>query len=107
MHRHGRPLSQNSVFPRAFLKHNWWVLLCLGLVYFFYSHGMQKKRETLASLEKRLVFMQQQKLLAEETREELRLQVKSQEDPAWVEMTLMKGLGLVPEGQRKIYFKQQ
>ena len=39
-----------------------------------------------------------------EEKEDLKLQINSQKDPAWIELTLMKGLGLVPEGQLKVYF---
>lgn len=36
--------------------------------------------------------------------ENLKRQINSQSDPAWVEMVLKKELGLVPEGQIKVYF---
>lgn len=32
------------------------------------------------------------------------LEINSQSDPAWVELMLMKNLGLVPEGQIKVFF---
>lgn len=35
---------------------------------------------------------------------DLARQVNSQNDPAWIEIVLKKELGLVPEGQKKIYF---
>jgi hypothetical protein len=35
---------------------------------------------------------------------DLQLRVDSQSDPTYIELTLMKGLGLVPEGYKKIYF---
>lgn len=38
--------------------------------------------------------------------QELILQIESQTDPAWVEMVLKRNLGLVPEGQVKVYFKK-
>jgi len=43
-----------------------------------------------------------EELLAD--REELRAQIQSQSDPAWVEMILMRELGVVPEGWLKIHF---
>lgn len=36
--------------------------------------------------------------------DDLTHEINSQSDPAWVELTLMKELGLAPEGQRKIVF---
>lgn len=34
----------------------------------------------------------------------LKRRVNSQSDPAWIEITLIKGLGLVPEGYQKVLF---
>lgn len=34
----------------------------------------------------------------------LHLHINSQSDPAWVELTLIKGLGLFPEGHQKVIF---
>ena len=61
------------------------------------------QRET-RGLERRFARLEQRKtdLLAE--REELRSQIHSQSDPAWVEMVLMRELGVVPEGWLKIHF---
>ena len=43
---------------------------------------------------------------AENAQRDLKLQVASQSDPAWIELALIKGLGLVPEGYTKIYYKE-
>jgi hypothetical protein len=90
----------------SFILQNWWVIACLMISYFLYSHGVHKKRESLSELEQRLTALHHEKKTAIETQEELKKQVRSQEDPAWIELTLMKGLGLVPDGQRKVYFKK-
>ena len=37
--------------------------------------------------------------------EDLYMQVASLDDPQWVELTLMRVLGLVPEGQTKVILK--
>lgn len=42
--------------------------------------------------------------LAEKGR--LELEIHSQSDPLWIQLALMKGLGLVPEGQRKVLFQE-
>ena len=84
---------------------NWWVFLFIVATYFFYSHSIQKKRETIFDLNERFQELEQEKALALHLKEDLLMQVRSQSDPVWIEMTLMKGLGLVPEGQRKVYFK--
>ncbi len=48
---------------------------------------------------------QKEELLVEH--EDLVLQIQSQSDPAWIQLTLMKGLGLVPDGQMKIFFQPE
>lgn len=39
--------------------------------------------------------------------EELKREILSQNDETWIELTLMKRLGLVPEGQTKVHFIQK
>jgi len=92
---------------RSFLARNWWVLLFFGVCYLVYSHGVQKKKKTLLELQGRYQELEMQKLLVLQEQDELRTQVRSQADPAWVEMTLIKGLGVVPDGQRKVYFENR
>lgn len=101
-----KSLQESEVFKRPMIAQNWWVLLIIGISYLLYAQGVQKKKEALFQLEKRLLVLQQEKGAALELQNELKLQVESQKDPAWIEMTLMKGLGLVPDGQRKVYFQK-
>ncbi|MBI2743129.1 MAG: hypothetical protein HYX48_04355 [Chlamydiales bacterium] len=104
----GRSLKwqEFEVFKRPLFARNWWVIAIIGFSYLLYAHGIQKKKEALFQLEKRLHTLQHERGVAIELQNELKLQVQSQKDPAWIEMTLMKGLGLVPDGQRKVYFEK-
>ena len=68
---------------------------------------MQKKGHIYAELKRRLQGLELEKQLVLQAREDFLLQIQSQSDPAWIQMTLMKGLGVVPEGQLKIYFKKE
>lgn len=69
-----------------------------------YSHASYKKNEVLASLDEQLHLLNEEKIALLQKNEDLLLEVNSQSDPAWIELTLMKGLGLVPEDQQKVYF---
>lgn len=73
--------------------------------FLIYSQAMEKKALVAKSLQDQLDMLSHQKseLLAEH--EDLLLQINSQSDPAWIELTLMKGLGLVPDGQMKVFFQ--
>ena len=90
-----------SVWSRS-----WWVVcFCLiaGLVHF---HFLKEKKNALSLLGCRLEEMEIEKLLALEKREDLRLRISSQNDPAWIEMVLIRDLGVVPEGFLKVHFKR-
>jgi hypothetical protein len=41
-----------------------------------------------------------------QSQKELLRKINSQSDPAYVELVLMRVLGLVPEGQTKVFFKK-
>jgi hypothetical protein len=76
------------------------IVICFGI----YAHAAHKKRKVIVALESHLQQLNSEKQYLLQEREELLLNVQSQSDPAWVELTLMKGLGLVPEGKVKVYF---
>lgn len=81
-----------------------WVVGFVGLCLGSYAHASKRKGEATFELMEKIQELkgQRQKVLLEKS--ELELQINSQSDPLWVEMTLMKGLGLVPEGKKKIHF---
>lgn len=85
---------------------SWWVVcfcLMVGLVHF---HFLKEKKLVLSILSSRLEEMKIEKLLALEKREDLNLRISSQNDPAWIEMVLIRDLGVVPEGFLKVHFKK-
>ena len=100
------PKTWKERAKETFIRRSWWMFLFLALCYLMYSHGMHKKKQSLAALKQRLTELEIEKCLALEEQEDLLLQIKSQSDPAWIQMILMKGLGVVPEGQIKVHFKK-
>lgn len=105
---------EKSIYSRCFkrlfsssLFRSWWAFLLMTLLFCFYTHAMQKKEEECSLLKKRLDYLHQEKKRALEQREDLLLCINSQSDPEWIQMILMKKLGLVPEGQQKVYFKEE
>lgn len=101
-----RDLSWKQRGYEAFFRKSWWVFLFVALCYLLYSHGMQKKIFAYRDLKSRFDYLTHQKELVLRERGDLLLQVDSQNDPAWVEMALMKSLGVVPEGHIKVCFKK-
>lgn len=84
----------------------WWVALFCATTGIVYFHSQREKNGALRNLSFRLEEMEKEKLLALSDREMLNLRIASQDDPAWIEMILMRDLGLVPEGFLKVHFKR-
>jgi hypothetical protein len=84
----------------------WWVAAFCIATALVYVQSMKEKKAALAETSFRLDEMEKEKLLAFAERDELRLKIASQSDPAWIEMILMRDLGVVPEGWLKVHFKK-
>ena len=69
-----------------------------------YEEGLKKRDVLYQQLTDQQRILKREKGEALQRRENLQRQINSQSDLNWVELTLMKGLGLVPEGQQKVYF---
>ncbi len=82
----------------------WWVVLFVLSVSLLYKKSVHAKAVMHQSLFERRCDLEEQKSKALKDKEELLLKLASQNDPEWVEMTLMRGLGVVPEGQTKVLF---
>jgi putative methionine-R-sulfoxide reductase with GAF domain len=91
-------------FVNNFFIRSWWVLVFILLCLFLYERGLKKREEQYQQLYQQLAALLEEKEAVSKIQQNLREQVNSQSDLAWIEMTLMKGLGLVPEGEQKVYF---
>ena len=89
------------------LINSWWVILFVLGCYLSYENGLQKKDQDLAKLQFQHTELQKRKKQLLLQQEDLKRQINSQSDPEWVELVLMKGLGLTPEGQTKVLFTNQ
>lgn len=83
---------------------SWWVILFCLLCYMSLERGQISVRASKSLLSERLQDLKKEKEHASEMQKKLKLQISSQQDPAWIELILMKNLGLVPDGQTKVYF---
>lgn len=91
--------------PQLFFRF-WWIMVFATVCYGVYLHGMQKKRAALSELKAKHSFLETELAKASSQREDLLLELASESDPAWREMMLMKRLGMVPEGQVKVFFEK-
>lgn len=76
------------------------VLIC----YFAYDRAIHHKKLEEKKLRMKLDLLSSNKIEALDRQEELNRQIASQNDEAFIELTLMRRLGLVPEGQKKVHF---
>ena len=88
------------------LAKNGWVALFVLLLLFSYAALVAPRERAIEELSFRLHEMKKQERCLKETKEELSLRLQSQEDPAWMELVLMKELGVVPEGWVKVHFSK-
>lgn len=89
------------------LRKNWWMVTFLCLVALFFWQNSRKTHFIAAELEDRLALIIEEKRLAAFARDDLLLQIESQNDPQWVELVLMRRLGMIPFGQIKVHFEKE
>lgn len=82
----------------------WWVFCFCAAASAVYFHHIQDKKGKLRELAGRLEEMNKEKLFALQERDMFHQQIDSQSDPSWIEMILMRDLGVVPEGWLKVHF---
>lgn len=89
------------------LMRSWWMILFTFFCFILYEQAVKKRDYEYSKLHDHLMALQAAKDKALEIQHDLLLQVNSESDPAWIELTLMQKLGLVPEGQIKVFFTKQ
>ena len=94
-----------SYDSKEFLRLAWVVAFAI-LTFGLFEQASSTLTRSIQKLETRATRLQEAITEAEELQLELKLQIASQSDPAWIELCLMKGLGLVPEEYQKIYFEE-
>ncbi len=99
------PAVKKNRFWPVFHRYGWICLFWAGC-FACYFHAMHKKSQVSLELQEKIADLESLKSLMERESEELALQIQSQNDPEWIEMVLKKRLGVVPEGQMKVYFKR-
>ena len=83
---------------------SWWVIAFFLFCAILYEQGLKSRDEAFKHLRKQQHQLQDEKTKALAVQDNLKHQINSQSDPSYVELTLMKGLGLTPENQQKVFF---
>ena len=100
--------SSHPFLSRLFettITRSWWVILFFILSFAFFEQSAKVYNGEMDELSTRRENLLNEKQLAQSQNDHLRRQMASMTDRTWIELTLIKVLGLVPEGQRKVYFE--
>lgn len=89
------------------MKHLVLPLLILALFSIVTERALNQIALEKGALEETLFLLKQEKEKAIQKQNKLLLTINSQSDPAWVELVLFKELGLIPEGDTKIWFQTE
>ncbi|MBI5346596.1 MAG: hypothetical protein HZB76_05595 [Chlamydiae bacterium] len=98
-------VARKRFIDRIFI-HSWWVILFLAICYIVFDHNIKAKNSQIAEIKQRIANLQKEKKMAALEKEDLISKINSQSDPEWIETVLIKELGVVPQGQLKVQFKQ-
>lgn len=94
---------RNKIFDRFFIK-SWWVILFFVFSLCVYAQTIKNKNKQIVEHKNKLLSLEKEKQSVIKENEDLKLMVNSLSDPAWIEMILIRDLGMVPEGKIKIHF---
>lgn len=90
-----------------FLRGSWWALFLGALLLVFHQRGVVAQESRLNKVRSQLSFLEKKRVSLLQKQRLLKAQLESGHDPAWVEMVLMKNLGLVPKGYRRVHFESE
>lgn len=100
--------TELSSFRRVIIEiqHSWWVFVIITFCYLSFRQPLIKKELEICQLQlERDAYLQEQAYLDEENRD-LLLEISSQNDFDYIELTLKRVLGLVCEGEIKVFFEK-
>ena len=98
---------------RAHKKNRFYEILVrpfLGVFVFFlfsficYNQCIKNSEKEIFEHKNKLGLLEKKRAVLKKENEDLNLMVNSLSDPAWIELILMRDLGVVPEGKLKIHF---
>lgn len=104
--RHIHRSRAARIFEELVMR-SWWVVLIVIVCYATYEQAIKHADAEYTNLHQQLTALQREREQLLDMQSDLQWQVNSQSDPVWVELTLMKGLGLAPEGHTKVFFSKQ
>ncbi|MFZ0565199.1 MAG: hypothetical protein WAM28_03345 [Chlamydiales bacterium] len=99
--------TKHSLLFEELVVKSWWAVVFFLLCSLAYDQAIKRRNREENQLRNKFESLQQKKIEGLAQQEELKRQIASQNDESWIELTLMRRLGLVPEGQTKVHFIPQ
>jgi hypothetical protein len=96
--------NQSPGFVRWLIQ-SWWMGVVLFVTFGLYFQGMSRKGAIEARMLSDAGRLSTEITRVKQERRQLECELASVSDPEWIELVLMRKLGVVPEGQTKVYFK--
>ncbi len=92
--------ARSRLFDVIILR-SWWVILVLLCSLFFFDYAYQEQRFQEDRLLIKQHILTQRIYELQQHNRQLSDELNSQSDPQWIELLLMRDLGMVPKGVRK------
>jgi hypothetical protein len=96
--------NRRQKFFDIFITHSWWVILFFLFSFITYEQSVKSKKREIFLHQTKLLSLEKEKQKELKENEDLNLMVNSLSDPNWIELILMRDLGVVPEGKVKVHF---
>ena len=97
--------DMSQTLRNVFTKHLW--IFFLVLSYIVYLHSIKKLQINYDKLYQEHVDLQKAEKILLKQQEDLKLKLNNKKDYAFIEITLMQKLGVVPEDSIKICFQNE
>lgn len=87
-----------------YLFRSWWVIVFLLLCYAGFERASAQTQRQISKLKERVTNLGAEITRAKQLQVALETQLRSQDDPEWVDLVLRKRMGVVPDGSVKVFF---
>ena len=98
-------MLQREPVRLSWIQSSWWVIAFCSIVGLMHLHALKNRNAALKEISFRFDEMEKERSMMSQEKEDLQMRIASQNDPAWIEMVLMREVGVVPEGWIKVHFK--
>ena len=89
------------------IRSSWWLFAFTLVTFCIYEQASHHLVRKMKRLEQKMEKIETELEHKKKLNKELLCQVESQNDPAWIELSLIRVLGLVPEGYTKVFFTEE